>query len=67
VTIAAAGVYHIYQIWKMMKLNSLITVLIVIETRSMFISEKASEKLDTKHIQNFITEFKNWAFRDVDS
>ena len=33
----------------------------------MFISEKASEKLDTKHIQNVMNKFENWGFRTIDS
>jgi hypothetical protein len=37
------------------------------ETRSMFISEKASEKSDTKHIQNAMTQFESWAFRNIES
>ena len=37
------------------------------ETRSMFISDKASEKLDRKHIQNVMTEFERWAFSNIDS
>ena len=30
------------------------------EIESMFISENASKRLDSKHIQNTMTQFENW-------